>query len=91
MSLKKEHFTSEELPLRGERFITRNELKELLLSFERVEQSVDDVKKSNRALREDAIAIRNEFMDELVDSLTFRVFLVVSLFGSVQLIFKIWW
>lgn len=72
--------------LLDEHFITRNEMRELVSSIEKLEQGIEHVKRSNRELKEDIVIINNES----IDSLTFRMFIVVSSFGFIQLIFKAW-
>lgn len=72
--------------LLDEHFITRNEMRELVSLIEKLEQGIEHVKRSNRELKEDIVIINNES----IDSLTFRMFIVISSFGFIQLIFKAW-
>ncbi len=74
--------------LLDEHFITRDEMRELVLSVEKLEQGIEDLKRNNRGLKEDIDAIRD--VDEIVDSITFRMFIIISLFGFVQMMFRFW-
>lgn len=76
--------------LLDEHFITRDEMRELTLSMEKLEQGIEDLKRNNRGLKEDIVAIRNVLVDEIVDSMTFRMFIVISLFGFIQMMFRFW-
>ncbi len=72
--------------LLDEHFITKDEIQELVLSIEKLEQGIEDLKKSNRGLIRDIITIKSVVVNELADSLTFRMFIVAAIFGFTQLV-----
>lgn len=69
-----------------EHFISKDEMRELVLAIEKLEQGIEHLKRNNRELTEKLSMIN----DEMVDSLTFRMFIVISLFGFAQIIFRFW-
>ncbi len=76
--------------LSDEHFITRDEIRELILSVEKVELGIESLNRSNCELKEDIVTIRDVIMNKLVDDLTFRMFIIISLFGLSQMIFRTW-
>lgn len=76
--------------LLDEYFISGDEIRELVLSVEKLEQGIEDLKRNNRGLKEDIIAIRDVLVDEIVDSMTFRMLIIISIFGFVQILFRFW-
>lgn len=76
--------------LLDEHFITRDEIRELMLSVEKLEQGIENINRNNRELKKDMVAIRTVLADELIDSLTFRMFIIASLLGFSQVIFRAW-